>query len=78
MKPINFIPAGSGLFAARRFYYRIIGKRAPKKGEWYLSGAIVEAYQAPNDLTTEYTIVEKTHRAVPRTIYEHAPLEAGD
>ena len=33
MKPINFIPAGSGLFTARRFYYRIIGKRAPKKGE---------------------------------------------
>lgn len=26
--------------------------RRPKRGEWYLSGAIVEAYQAPNDLTT--------------------------
>jgi hypothetical protein len=24
-------------------------KRPPKKGEWYLSGAIVEAYRAPND-----------------------------
>lgn len=23
--------------------------REPKKGEWYLSGAIVEAYRAPND-----------------------------
>jgi len=23
--------------------------RTPKKGEWYLSGAIVEAYHAPND-----------------------------
>lgn len=26
--------------------------RPPKKGEWYLSGAIVEAYKAPNDLDT--------------------------
>lgn len=24
--------------------------RPPRKGEWYLSGAIVEAYRAPNDL----------------------------
>ena len=25
-------------------------KRAPKKGEWYLSGSDIEAYRAPNDL----------------------------
>lgn len=25
--------------------------REPKKGEWYLSGSIVEAYRAPNDYT---------------------------
>lgn len=31
-------------------------KAKPKKGQWYLSGAIVEAYQAPEDLTTEYPI----------------------
>ncbi len=31
-------------------------KRPPKKGEWYLSGAIVGAYLAPNDLTTPYHI----------------------
>lgn len=30
--------------------------RAPKKGEYFLSGAIVTAYKAPNDLTTEYFI----------------------
>jgi hypothetical protein len=30
--------------------------RPPKKGEFYLSGAIIEAYRAPNDLTTEYWI----------------------
>lgn len=26
-------------------------KRPPRKGEWYLSGAIVETYRAPNDIT---------------------------
>lgn len=30
--------------------------RAPKKGEWYISGAIPEAYLAPNDLASEYHI----------------------
>jgi hypothetical protein len=39
-------------------------KRPPKKGEWYLSGAIVEAYLSPG-LSTPYHIarlvkVEKT------------------
>jgi hypothetical protein len=31
-------------------------KRPPRKGEWYLSGAIIEAYLAPNDLSTPYHI----------------------
>jgi hypothetical protein len=30
--------------------------RYPKSGEWFLSGAIVEAYRAPNDLTMGYHI----------------------
>ena len=30
--------------------------RCPKKGEWYLSGAIPGAYKAPNDLNTKYWI----------------------
>lgn len=30
--------------------------RAPKRGEWFLSGAIVSAYKADNDLTTPYHI----------------------
>lgn len=32
--------------------------RAPKKGEWYLSGAIVAAYRAPNDLHTGFRIAK--------------------
>jgi len=30
--------------------------RPPRKGEWYASGAIVEGYQAANDLTTAFRI----------------------
>jgi hypothetical protein len=31
-------------------------KRAPRKGEWYLSGAVVEAYRAKGDMQTPYHI----------------------
>lgn len=60
--------------------------RPPRKGEWYLSGAVIEAYQAPNDLTTPYYIAElvgvkkvttyaphtcvRNNRAQLRTTYE--------
>lgn len=33
-------------------------KRPPRKGEWFLSGALVEAYYAPNDLSTSYYIAK--------------------
>lgn len=32
--------------------------RAPKAGEWFLSGAIIEAYRAEHDLTTTYPIAQ--------------------
>jgi hypothetical protein len=32
--------------------------RPPKKGEWYLSGALIDAYQAKNDLTSSYRIAK--------------------
>lgn len=31
-------------------------RRPPEKGEWYLSGAPVEAFRAPNDLTDTFMI----------------------
>ena len=31
--------------------------REPKRGEWYLSGAIPAGYRATNDLSTKYHIV---------------------
>ena len=33
-------------------------KRPPKAGEWFLSGSEVEAYRAPNDLSTVYHIAK--------------------
>jgi hypothetical protein len=33
-------------------------KRPPRKGELYLSGAVIAAYVAPNDLSTAYHIAE--------------------
>jgi len=44
---------GPGFFRATGEY------RAPKRGEWYLSGAIIDAYQAPNDLDTAYWIAQR-------------------
>lgn len=32
--------------------------RAPKQGEWYLSGAVVEAYKAPKDMRALFHIVQ--------------------
>jgi len=33
--------------------------REPRKGEFYLSGAIVAAYRAPNDLSTKFHIARR-------------------
>lgn len=33
--------------------------RAPKKGEWFLSGAVPEVYCAPNDLSMKYHIMKE-------------------
>jgi hypothetical protein len=44
-------------------------KRCPKEGEWYLSGAIVEAYRAPNDLGITYNIA-RIVEVVERKTYE--------
>lgn len=38
-----------------KWSFRVVGKRPPKKGEFYLSGAIPQAYKARTDfLTSEY------------------------
>lgn len=43
--------------------------REPRKGEWFLSGSIPEAYYAPNDLGTKYHILKivKVRKVVTET-----------
>ena len=45
-------------------FYDYIGCRCPSKGEFYLSGAIIEAHRAAADLSTCYHIVKPTVQAV--------------
>jgi len=52
----------------RSWKYRMLGFREPKKGEWYLSGAKVTAWYAPNDLSTKFLVVEPTERYKVKTV----------
>jgi hypothetical protein len=47
--------------------------RAPRKGEWFLSGAIPMAFRAPNDLplTSEYRIMELVVVETKTTVTHH-------
>lgn len=47
-------------------FYRVLGFRAPKKGEWYLSGNLVDVYWAFADFDDEYLVIELKERAVRR------------
>ncbi len=67
--PVKFITAFHGENFAEYYFYRVTAYREPKKGEYYLSGAIVAAYEAPNDLSFKYNIVEKGPKAVQKTIW---------
>lgn len=52
----DFVPNVSAL-DQRDYRGTVTGEfRAPKKGEWYLSGAIPTVYRAPNDLSTNFMI----------------------
>ena len=47
--------------------------RHPKKGEYFISGAIPEAYLTPNDLSCPYNIatrVKVKHRTVTTVVEE--------
>ena len=45
------------------YYYKIVGYREPKAGEYFVSGADPQAYLATNDLSTKYLIAKKTAKA---------------
>ena len=61
----GFLKRPGDQFGPALCYYEILGFRPPMKGEYYLSGAIVEAYRAPNNLNERYWVVKPTHYAVP-------------
>ncbi len=57
--PARYPYEGQGLNSVKGSYAINTGsKRPPKKGEYFLSGAIPMAYKAPNDLSTVYYIAE--------------------
>jgi hypothetical protein len=41
-----------------KWTFRVIGVRCPNRGDFFLSGAIPQAYKARQHLTMEYQIVE--------------------
>lgn len=41
--------------------------RCPKAGEWFLSGAIIEAYQTKNDLRIPYHIARLVQTKIIQT-----------
>jgi hypothetical protein len=51
-------------------FYERIAFRAPRAGEFFLSGAIVSAYLAYHDMTQRFAIVRPTFRARRVTRYE--------
>jgi len=56
-------PMGDYPALGRNVYVRYLGYRAPRAGEYYLSGAIVEVWRAPNDLEQAFHVVRPTHYA---------------
>lgn len=56
-------------YPSKWFSYRVLGFRPPKKGEYYLSGAVPAAYKAPSDLLSVYLVIELTGELVPKTIW---------
>jgi hypothetical protein len=48
-------------------YYTLGPIRKPRRGEYYLSGAIVQAYKAYHDIDINYQIVTPTAHALPHS-----------
>lgn len=59
MKPPSGLYPGEHPRLDRNTHYKATGEyRPPKAGEFYLSGAIITAHQAVNDLGTPYWIAK--------------------
>lgn len=49
--------------------YEPLAFRCPKKGEYFVSGAIPEIYIAPNDLSCEYLVVRVVLNPKTKLVY---------
>jgi hypothetical protein len=58
----------------RDCYWRHVRVGLPRKGDWYISGAIPMAYRAPNDLSSSYMVVAPTHFAKLVTKHERGEM----
>lgn len=67
-----------GMDHGKMWSWELLDYRAPKKGEHYLSGAIVEAYTAKNDMQCEYFIVRKLIEHRPRQVWVPVGATKGD
>lgn len=61
----------------RAFYFEYMGWRAPKKGEYFLSGAIITAYRAYSDMTRDFHVVRPTHVAQRVTGWQRGAIVTG-
>lgn len=60
---------GGKFFSPDQWEYEVLGFRPPLKGEIYLSGSIIEAYKAPNDLGDSFLVIKLIRKMVPRTVW---------
>lgn len=79
----NVVRAGGSMLGRPRFY-EVTGYRPPRAGEWYLSGAVVEAYKAPADLSSPYLVIElgpeavRSEAMIPKGEPDRDPLAMAD
>ena len=59
-------------FFGNTHFYEVVGYRAPCAGEFYISGAIPEAYYTANDLQQEFLIAVPRERAMQVKVWVKA------
>jgi hypothetical protein len=65
-----------GKITAAACFFEVLGFRAPKRGEFYASGAVPAAYRAGTDFECAYWIVRPTYFAHLFTDYQQgAPIK---
>ena len=64
----DVVQFGDRVYLNPHYTYEVIGFRPPRKGEYYLSGAIPQTYLAPNDLSSEFLIVKQKEKMVLRQV----------